>query len=130
MLIEYVDSCDLESPQRGVGHLPYVLGPRVKTIARSVRVDAEAELRGDDYPVADRRERLSNQLLVSERTVRLRSVKKRYAALDRRAQNRNSGLSIGAGTIDRLQPHRAVTKRGNFRPESPQLTRLHCCPRC
>src|SRR5439155_3609902 len=75
------------------------------------------------------RERLSNQLLVGERTVRLRCVKKRYAALDCRAKDRDSGLPIGAGAIDRRQTHRAVTKRGNLRPKSPQLTRLHCRPR-
>src|SRR5207247_801923 len=88
VLVEDVDGFDTEALERGVGHLPDVLRPRVETVARAVGVDTEAELRRDDDLLAEGGERLTDQLLVRERTVRLRCVEEGHAAVDGRADDR------------------------------------------
>jgi hypothetical protein len=74
VLVQEVDRLHLQAPQRGVGDLADVRGPRIEAVARAVGVDAEAELRADDHLLAERRQRLPKQLLVPERSVRLRRV--------------------------------------------------------
>ena len=60
------------------------VGPAVQTRALLARVgvDVQAELGGDHHLVADRGERLADELLVRERAVDLGGVEERDAALD------------------------------------------------
>jgi len=96
MLVEKIDHVNLQSLQRGVRHLPDVIGPAVDTIAGAVRIDAKPKLGGNHYLIAARRERFSDQYFVGERTIRLSSVKQCDAALDSGANDFDaSSRSIG-----------------------------------
>ena len=55
--------------------------------------NVEAELRGDDDLVADRRERLTDDLLVDERAVHLGGVEEGDAAVDGGADERDALLA-------------------------------------
>ena len=54
------------------------------------RIEVEAELGGDHDLVAERRERLADQLLVLERAIDLGGVEEGHAALDRGADQRDA----------------------------------------
>jgi hypothetical protein len=112
-------------PCCGVGNLPDVLRPGVEAVAAAVRLDAEAELRGDDDLLAEGRERLTEQLLVRERAVGLGRVEERDAALDGSADNGNGILPVGGGAVGRAQAHRSITERRDFEVARPQRARLH-----
>ena len=58
---------------------PDVVRPAVETVARAVRVDAEAKLRGDNHVMAERRERFSHQFFVRERTICFGRIEERDA---------------------------------------------------
>ena len=66
-----------------------IVSGRLSSPPASPVVEVEAELRRDHDLVADRRERLADELLVRERAVDLRGVEERDAALDRRADERD-----------------------------------------
>ena len=52
--------------ERGLGDLPDVLGPAVQAaLPGRLRIELEAELGGDHDLVAERRERLADELLVA-----------------------------------------------------------------
>src|SRR5439155_15793554 len=108
VLVEQVDRLDLESTERSFGYLTDVLGPRVEAVARAVRVDAEAELGGDDHPVAHGAQRFADERLVRERAVRSGGVKERHAPLDGRANDRHAFLPTGTRSVDTCEAHTAV----------------------
>ena len=68
-------------------------GPAVEPGLLAV-LDVEAELGGDHHLVADRRERLADQLLVGEGAVDLGGVEEGDAALDRRADQRDASAFV------------------------------------
>ena len=89
VLIEQIDAIGLQPLQRGLGDLPDVLGPAVQAGSADRWPNFEAELGGDHDLVAERRERLADQLLVGERAVDLGGVEEGDAALDGGADQRD-----------------------------------------
>ena len=74
VLIEQVDMVGPQALQRSLDHLADMLGPAIEPDHLALLVDLEAELRADQNLVANRLQRLANQLLVDERTVALCGV--------------------------------------------------------
>ena len=103
-----------------------MLRPGVETIARAVRIDAEAKLRRDDNFIADRCECFTNKFLVRERTVRLGRVEERYTALDGGANERDRIVPVSRGAVGGAQTHRAVADGRNHETTGPEFTSLHC----
>ena len=87
-----------QRPEGGVGDLLDVLGAAGQAGLLTVGVEGEAELGGDDHPVADGFEGFADQLFVDERPVHLGGVEKGDAPLDRRAQQRDVRGPVRAGT--------------------------------
>src|SRR5437016_1286710 len=101
-----------------------MLGPGVEAVACAVRVDAEAELAGDDNALAERRQGLADKLLIREWTVCLGGIEERHAALDSRADDGDGILPIHGGAVGRAEAHRAVSEGRDLRPHYPQLACL------
>ena len=95
--------------QRGLGDLLDVLGPAVHAALPGLdaRVEVEAELGGDHDLVADRRERLADQLLVRERAVGLGGVEEGDAALDGGADQRDHLLPVRRRAVGEAHAHAA-----------------------
>src|SRR4051794_41904079 len=93
MLVEQVDRVGAQPLQRGLDAAP---DPRRAAVeAAATALEVEAELGRDHDLVADRFERLADQLLVRERPVDLRGVEEADAALDRRPDQRDALLLRG-----------------------------------
>jgi len=76
MLIEKIDRRDVQAPERGMRDLTDMVRSAIEAIARTIRVEAEAELGGDRHVVAERRERFSHQHFIREGAVDLRRIEK------------------------------------------------------
>ena len=72
-MVEQVDAVGPQPFQRGLADRPDMLGPAVHAALASA-VDVDAELGGDDDFIADRRQRLADDLLVLVRPVDLCGV--------------------------------------------------------
>ena len=82
VLVEEVDDLDAEALERPFHRLADLFGPAVHSRHLAVD-DVEAELGGDHHPVADRPQRLADDLLVGEGAVDFRRVEEGDAALRR-----------------------------------------------
>ena len=117
VLVEQVDGVGAQPPQRAVDGGADVLGPAGDAGLVAVLVEGEAELGGDDDLVADRLERLADELLVVERAVDLGGVEEGDAAVDRGAQERDHLARVGGrGPNDWLMPMQPRPRAETFRP--------------
>ena len=121
VLVEQVDrgrsAAAAARPRRPAGCARAGCRPRRAACRR--RIDVEAELGGDHHLVADRRQRLADQLLVGERAVDLGGVEERDAAVDRGADQRDhlcpvGSLAVAAGSSP-CSPARSPTPPGRRR---------------
>src|SRR5262249_51354700 len=88
MLVEQIDSIDLESLERGFCDLPDVLRPTVEPdLLAAGRIKLEPELGGNCHFLTERRKSLTHELFVAERAVHFGCVEERYAAFDRSPDN-------------------------------------------
>src|ERR1039457_4347442 len=108
VLVQQVDMVRLETPQRPLDCPPDGIGTAVNADRLPV-LDAEAELCGEDHPVASPLESAANQLLVGPGTVDLGGVQEGASKLDR-AMNGGDGLALVAlagRAVRRAHPHTA-----------------------
>jgi hypothetical protein len=113
MLVVQVDGFDPEPPKRALGHLPDVLWPAVEHLLSRGGIEVEAELGGDHHPIAERLERLADDLLVLC-AVDLGGVKECHAALDSRPDQRDRLLLVGLRAVAVTQSHRAIADGRHF----------------
>src|SRR6185369_12270882 len=113
VLIEQIDSIGLEPLERRVRDFPDVRRPAVETRLPAA-LELETELRRDDHVIANWRERLADKLFVREWTVCFRGVKERDAAIERRADDRDSVLAAGCRPVAEADAHAAEAERGDF----------------
>jgi hypothetical protein len=97
VLVEEIDPVGAQAPQSFVRDLPNAFGTAVETVRRHTIL--EPEFRGDDDLVANRFERLANDLFVDSRTVCLGRIEEGDAAILRRADQRDRVLTIRCRTI-------------------------------
>src|SRR5437879_2253983 len=116
MLIEQVDRVGAQPLQRRLNAAPDHLRAAVETTLAAFEV--EAELGRDHDLVADRFQRLANELFVRERPVDLRGVEERDAALDRRADQGDAFLLWRNRREALAQTHAAEADRGDFKVRS------------
>jgi len=105
VLVEEVDAVGLEASQRLLGDPTDPLGPAVE--ARPRISVLEAELRRDHDLVAERGERLADDLLVRVGTVRLCGVEEGDTALDGRPDEGDRLLLVGRRAVGEAQSHAA-----------------------
>src|SRR5271165_6841361 len=109
MLIEEIDPIGLEALERGFGDSLDVLRPAVQSSAALAcgRVDVEAELRRNYDPIAQGRKGLADQFFVSKGPIDLCSVEESHAALDGRADQGYSRLTLDGRTVGMAETHAA-----------------------
>lgn len=117
MLVEEVDDVGPETLQRCFGHLLDVLGPAVKALPRRGAAGAhvEAELGGDDDPVANGLERLPDQLLVDEGSVDFGRIEERDAKIHCRADHVDHLGALRWRPVGHAHAHAAVTDGRDFK---------------
>ncbi len=126
MLVEQVDALGLEPLQRRIGDGADVFGPAVHAaLLAGLGIDREAELGGNLDLLANRRQRIADQLLVRERSIDLRGVEKGHPSLDRGPDQRNALLLVEGLAIAEIDPHASEADRGYFEPALSKLARLH-----
>lgn len=123
MLIEQVDAVGLQPLQRGLGHRLDIGGPAVEP-GLDLAVP-EAELGGDHHLVAERRERLTRQLLVDEGAISLGGVEQGHAAFERGPDHRNRLRRLGRGAVAIAQSHAAEAEGRDLKTALAQFARLH-----
>jgi hypothetical protein len=123
VLVEQVDAVGLEPLERGVGDLPDPLRPAVH--ARLGIPVLEAELGGDHYLVAERRQGLAHQLLVGEGAIGFGGVEERHSVLERVSDQRDRILFFQSGAIGEVQSHAAEAQGRNFEATVTEFALLH-----
>ena len=82
VLVEQVDGVDPQPLQRALAGGADAFGPaRHALVAPGIRIDVEAELGRDHHLVANRPQRLADQLLIGERPVDFSGVEEGHPAL-------------------------------------------------
>nr|BFE73389.1 hypothetical protein GCM10020092_066900 [Actinoplanes digitatis] len=113
VLVEEVDPVGAQPPQRRVGDPADVLGTAVHAV-RAAAADVEAELGGDDDPVAQRLEGLADQLLVDVGAVDLGGVEERDAGLDGATQDADHLVAVaGVRPVCLAHAHAAEAEGGD-----------------
>ena len=99
-----------------------VLRPAVEAaLLAGLRIEIEAELGGDHHLSAERRQRFAHELLVGEWAVDFGGVEEGDAALDGRADQRDSCLLFDRRTVAKAQPHAAEADGRDFQLLFPSL---------
>ena len=87
-------------------------------------VEREPELGRDDHVIAQRLERLTDELLVHIRPVRLRGVEQRDAPLDGTPEERDHLVPVTRRPIALAHPHAAQPEGGDLQPTA-EYARCH-----
>ena len=128
VLIEQVDPVGTKAPEAGVRDRLDVLRAAVRAAGAGagLQVDIEAELGRDHHLVADRRERLPDQVLVGERTVGFGGVEQGDALLMRHSYELDHLLLVGRRPIGGGHAHATKAESRDFQlvPESTCLHHL------
>jgi len=127
VLIEEIDVIDAETLQRGIRHRLHVLRPAVgpDNGRPLLRIDLEAELRGDDDLVALAFEGAADELLVLERAIDFSGIEEGHAELDRAVDGRDRFAFVGRA-IGPAHPHAAEAERGNGKASRPKRACSAC----
>jgi len=130
VLVIEVDRVDPKPLERAFDDLLDVLGPTVeRTPVRFIFGGGfEPELRGNHHLPAEWSERLADELLVRERSVKLRGVEEGDAALHGGSQERDRLPLVGSRTQAKAQAHRPEAERRALQVAVPESSLLH--PRC
>ena len=102
-----------------VGDCRMCSGRLFKPCCPSVARQLEAELGGDHHLVADRLQRLADQLLVGERAIDLGGVEEGHAALESGADQADRVLRVGGRAVAVAQAHAAEAEGRDFQPLLP-----------
>jgi hypothetical protein len=128
VLVQQVDAVGSEPPQRCLDNLANVFGPTIQTkLLLGVRINLEAELGGNDDPVADRDQCLTDQLFIREWAVHFSRVEEGDAVIHRRTDERDAVLFVDGWAVTGTQTH-APQAEGRYGEASPsERACLHGC---
>jgi hypothetical protein len=132
VLVEQVDAVGPEPPERVLDGAPDRLGPAVEALRPAAGLDTfeiPAELRRDHDLVANGLERLTDELLVRERTVHLRGVEEPDAAIDRGADHRDHLLRVTRRAVAEAHRHAAEAELRDLEVAVSKGAGLHRSPR-
>ena len=126
VLVEQIDRVDPEPLQRSFDGLADVRRLAVETnpLRAAVRIELEAELRGDDDPIAEWLERFAHEVFVGARAVHLRRIEERDAFVDGRANQLDHRLAIRSRAVGETHAHATEAKGGHFETGAKR-SRLH-----
>src|SRR5579864_2604256 len=88
-------------------------------------LDVEAELGGDRDLIADRLERLTDDILIGVRAVHFGRIEERHAGVDRGADDRDPVLSAQRLSVALADAHTAKTERRYLQAVRAQNAFLH-----
>src|SRR3954471_17768122 len=111
VLVEQVDGVCSQATQRALHRGADVLRPAADPGLVAVLVEREPELGGDHDVLADRLQRLTDQLLVVERAVDLGGVEQRDAAVHRGSEEGDHLVSWGSWPERLAHAHAAEAER-------------------
>src|SRR5690606_38355962 len=126
VLVEEIDDVDAEPLQRCFRHCADMLGTAVGSGGAGslcLIADGEAELGGDDHPVAEGLQPLADEDLVGEGAINLRRVEEVDAKLHGTVQGADR-VRLLLTAIAVAHPHAAEADGGNGKMWS-KLSRLH-----
>ena len=118
VLVEQVDRVGAQSLQRALDAAADRLGAAVERARSDRTLQVEPELRRDHDLVADRLERLADELLVGERAVDLRGVEEGDAAVDGGADQRDHLLLVRGRTEGVAHAHAPEADRRDLQAGS------------
>ena len=113
VLIQQIDPIGLQSGQRGVGDLPDVRGTAVEPRLLAA-VELEAKLGRNHHLIANRAERLADELFVRERPVGFGGIEERDATVNSRADDRNAVVPTGGRPVTEAEAHAAEAEGRNL----------------
>ena len=125
VLIEQVDMVGPQALQRTLDYLADMRRPAIEPDHLALLVDLEAELRANENPIANRLQRLADELLVDERSVALRGVEKGDATIDGGADYGDRLFFVGGGAKAEAQAHAAQPDRRNLQVTVSKFSFLH-----
>src|SRR3954471_7377185 len=88
-------------------------------IARAVKFDVEAELRGNHHLVADRLERFAHEVFVRVRPIHFGRIEERHARIDGRPDDRDAIVAARGASIALTDPHAPETERRHLEAALP-----------
>ena len=94
----------LEPLQRCLSHVADVRGTAVEARLLTV-LELETELGRNHHLIAERAQRLADQLFVREGPVGFGRVEERHARIDGRPDDRDAGLSIRGRAVSEAESH-------------------------
>ena len=123
MLVVEVDGVDAEALQAGLAAGAHVVGLAADAAPeRVVRVAHDAELGGDDDPVAPALDRLADEDLVGVRAVDVGRVEERDPEIERAVDRRDAFGFVGRA-VELGHAHAAETEGGHG--EGAEMTHVH-----
>jgi len=127
VLIEEINVSGPQPLQASVRHMLDMLGLAIgpATALASLKIDVEAELRGNHHFVADRLERLAHQLFVHERPIGFGRVEMGQAVVMGGANQLDHFALVGCRAIGRTHTHAAEAKSRDFQSAFSQHALLH-----
>jgi hypothetical protein len=97
----------------------------VRAAVEAASVEVVAELGGDDDVLAERGQRLADQLLIGERAINFGGVEEGDAAGHSRADQRDHGVAIRRRTAVMIEPHAAESDGRDIEAAFPKLAGVH-----
>lgn len=125
VLIQQIDRLYPQALQRTFHRPANMLRTAVQHLLPRRLRQIETEFGGDDDPIAHRRQRFAQQLLVRERTINLGGIEERHPLVNRGADQFDRLPFVGGRALAKTQPHAAQPQRRYFQPFAPQLACLH-----
>jgi hypothetical protein len=122
VLIEQVDTVDLQSLQRRVRDLPDVVR---SAIGLATLADHKSKFRGEYDALSNGRKRLADQFLVGERPIDFRRVKKSDPTLHRGANQADHVLPVGGWPVPETHSHAAEAECRDPQAAVSQGSLLH-----
>src|SRR5580658_9817707 len=128
MLIQKINRLDLQPFKRAFNRPLdlFWLAVHTSPVLPRLRIDVPSKLGRDHHLALERRKRLTDQLLIQERTIGLSGIEERHAIFDRRSNHCDSVLFLDCRTVAESQSHTTKSNRRYFQGTFPQLSFLHC----
>jgi hypothetical protein len=120
VLIEEIDAVGPEALQRCLSHIANVRRTAIEACLLAV-LELEPEFRRNHHLVANRPERLADQLFVRQWSVRFGRIEERHATVECRPKDREAVFTGCSGAVAKADAHAAETERRHFEPLLPNV---------
>src|SRR6266568_2176125 len=127
VLIEQINGINLETLERGLGHLFDAFWPTIQALptGTSVRIKFEPELRCYHHSPAERSESFAHKFFVSERAVNFSGIEESDAAFHGCPKQRRHLLLVFGWTVGKTHAHAAQPDSRDFQITVSKFALLH-----